>query len=130
MPKRQYDRSEYQELASKYRPLLVLYPEIPSHSVRALAIHPRWKAGGPPLTHDYHPRDIRLVLDNAAVLGNQSEPGDWQIMLDKMEAYRRKRIDVVYVVSESGTVRPSELKDASKSIALLPGGSIITPSYF
>ena len=93
MPKRQYDQSEYQELASKYRPLLVLYPEILSNSVRTK--HPSWRAGGPPLTHDYHPRDIRLVLENAAILGNKSEPGDWHIMLDKMEAHRRKRIDVV-----------------------------------
>ena len=93
MPKRSYDQSEYQDMASKYRPLLVLYPEIPSGSVRT--IHPNWRAGGPPLTHDYHPRDIRLVLENAAIYGDKDEPGDWEVMLDRMEAHRRKRIDVV-----------------------------------
>jgi len=93
MPKQNYDQSEYQELASKYRPLLVLYADIPSGSVRTA--HPSWRAGGPPLTHDYHPRDIRLVLENAAIMGDKEEPGDWEIMLEKMEAAGQKRIDVV-----------------------------------
>ena len=31
----------------------------------------------------------------------------------------------MYVVSESGTVRPLELVDTSEATALLPGGSII-----
>ena len=34
----------------------------------------------------------------------------------------------VYVVSESGTVRPSELVDTLEAIALLPGGSIMFPT--
>lgn len=93
MPQRAYDQLKYQELTSKYRPLLVLYPEIPSGSMRT--VHPGWRTGGPPLTHDYHPRDIRLVLENAGILGDKDEPGDWQIMLERMETYRRKRIDVV-----------------------------------
>jgi len=93
MPKQNYNQSKYQQLVPKYKPLLVLYPEIPSGSVRTT--HPSWRAGGPPLTHDYHPRDIKLVLENTAMLGDRDEPGDWEIMLKRMEAHRRKRIDVL-----------------------------------
>ena len=85
--------SRYKMLASKYRPLLVLYPEIPSGSTRTT--HPNWRAGGPPLTHDYHPRDIKLVLENSAIMGEKEESGDWEVMLDKMEAAGRRRLDVV-----------------------------------
>ena len=94
MPEQHYDQSKYQMLASKYRPLLVMYPEIPSGSVRTT--HPKWRAGGPPLTHDYHPRDIRLVLENAAIMGKKIEPGDAEIMMDKMEIVApNKHIDIV-----------------------------------
>lgn len=93
MPKSYSDQSEYQDLASKHRPLLVLYNEIPSNSDRT--IHPSWRSGGPPLTHDYHPRDVRLILENSAILGDPSEPGDWEMMLDKMDANRRRRLDIV-----------------------------------
>jgi len=94
MPESSYDQSRYQMLATKYRPLLVLYPEIPSGSLRTE--HPRWRAGGPPLTHDYHPRDIRLILENAAIMGEQAEPGDYKVMMDKMEKLApNKHIDIV-----------------------------------
>ncbi len=36
----------------------------------------------------------------------------------------------MYVVSESGTIRPSEIADTLKAMPLLPGGSIIVPSDF
>ena len=66
MTRPKYDASWYQELVSKYTPLLVLYPEIPRGSTRILI--PEWKTiDCPPLSHDYHPRDIRLVLENAAI---------------------------------------------------------------
>lgn len=89
MAERLYSQSENQDLASKYRPLLVLYPEIPHDSVRTTRRN--WRAGGPPRLHDYHPRDIRLVLENAAIRGDRSEPGDWQMILDKIESHRHFR---------------------------------------
>ena len=59
-------------LADKYRPLLVLFPEIKENSVRKEHHHDVGnkpgpagpEPGRPPLDMDYHPRDIRLVLDN------------------------------------------------------------------
>ncbi|MFC2047407.1 hypothetical protein ACFLTK_03945, partial [Chloroflexota bacterium] len=93
MPKQNYDESKYQQLVSRYRPLLVLYPEIPNGSVRT--VHPSWRAGGPPLTHDYHPRDVRLILENAAMLGDEEEPHNSEVIMDKMESQRRGRIDIV-----------------------------------
>ena len=57
-------RPEYQELAEKYKPLLVLYPEIQDNSERKDHYHAIGERPGKhPLDRDYHPRDIRLVLD-------------------------------------------------------------------
>ena len=57
--------TEYQELAERYKPLLVLYPEIEYDSERTNHYHPiGQRPGKRPLDHDYHPRDIRLILDN------------------------------------------------------------------
>ncbi len=57
---------ENERLANKYRPLRVLYPEIADNSKRVDHYHPGHAPGGsPPLDQAYHPRDIRLILDNA-----------------------------------------------------------------
>jgi hypothetical protein len=95
MTKPKYDQPWYESLTDRYKPLLVLYPEIPKGSVRKEI--PDWKTKGcPPLTHDYHPRDIKLVLENAAILGDRNgEPGNFEDMLKLMEANRRSRIDIV-----------------------------------
>lgn len=55
------------EMATRYRPLLVLYPEIEAGSQRKEHYHRGHRAGHPPLDQDYHPRDVRLALDNAAL---------------------------------------------------------------
>ena len=58
--------AENERLAQKYCPLLVLFPEIAPGSKRKEHHHPGHSLGSvPPLDQDYHPRDIRLVLDNA-----------------------------------------------------------------
>lgn len=95
MTKPKHDQSWYKSLTDKYTPLLVLYPEIPRDSVRVET--PDWKTiECPPLTYDYHPRDIKLVLENAAILGDRDgEPGNFEDMLKLMEANRRSRIDIV-----------------------------------
>ncbi|MEE9610843.1 MAG: hypothetical protein V3W19_06295 [Desulfatiglandales bacterium] len=59
---------ENKRLAMKYRPLLVLFPEIEDGSEREDHHHPEFSIGSkPPLDYDYHPRDIYLVLDNARI---------------------------------------------------------------
>jgi len=65
--------TDNQALAEKYCPVLVLFPEIREGSVRREHHRdvgnrpgpPGQEPGRPPLDMDYHPRDIRLVLDNA-----------------------------------------------------------------
>ena len=58
--------AENELLAQKYRPLLVLFPEIEPGSKRKEHHHSGHSLGSvPPLDQDYHPRDIRLILDNA-----------------------------------------------------------------
>ena len=54
-----------------------------------------------------------------------------------MAEYFTKREDIpaiekviVYVVSESGTIKPSKIVDTLKAMSLLPGGPIIVPSCF
>lgn len=65
MPDEDNINPEYQELADRYRPLLVLYPEIDYDSQREEHYHPiGQRPGKRPLDQDYHPRDIRLILDN------------------------------------------------------------------
>ena len=65
MPDEDSINTEYQELADRYKPLLVLYPEIDYDSEREEHYHPiGQRPGKRPLDQDYHPRDIRLILDN------------------------------------------------------------------
>ncbi|MFX0046311.1 MAG: hypothetical protein ACFE8Z_10730 [Candidatus Hermodarchaeota archaeon] len=56
---------EKSTLANKYRPLLILYPEIQYNSQRKGHYRRGHRAGHPPIDRDYHPRDIGIVLDNA-----------------------------------------------------------------
>jgi hypothetical protein len=53
-------------MATRYRPLLVLYPEIELGSQRKSHYHSDYGVGNPPLDQDYHPRDVKLALDHAA----------------------------------------------------------------
>lgn len=71
---------ENERLATKYRPLLVLYPEIEDGS-RRKDHHRRGHRPGspPPLDQDYHPRDIRLVLDHACLPGRKERPSREQV---------------------------------------------------
>lgn len=68
-------QKEKRAIALKYRPLLVLYPEIEDNSQRSDHYQPGHRAGNhPPIDRDYHPRDIKIVLDNAS-LPRTSLPG-------------------------------------------------------
>ncbi len=84
-------------LVKKYTPVLVLYPEIPEGSTRVR--NPDYPHVAP-LDHDYHPRDIRMVLEHSS-LHRRLRPWngkacDWQKMLDRMEKTDYKKdIDVL-----------------------------------
>jgi hypothetical protein len=84
-----------ERLAMKYRPLLVLYPEIADGS-RRRDHHRHGHAPGspPPLDQDYHPRDIRLVLDNACLPGRKERPSREQL-LDAMSENSVNHIDLI-----------------------------------
>ncbi len=86
---------ENRRLARKYRPLLVLYPEIEDGSRRK--DHHRRGHGSstpPPLDQDYHPRDICLVLDQARLPGMKEKPSREQL-LDAMDKNKIKHIDLI-----------------------------------
>jgi hypothetical protein len=73
-------------IVQRFRPLLVLYPEIPAGKERERnKDFPEVE----PLNYDYHPRDIRIVLDHSSLHGTTIEKEEnrerWQTMLDAME---------------------------------------------
>lgn len=93
------------QLANKYRPLLVLFPEIEDGSERKNHHSSGHSLGGvPPLARDYHPRDIRLVLDNAYLPGMRNKPSR-EKLLDMMG---RNKVSYIYLVDRKGP------KDADK----------------
>ncbi len=73
-------------LIKEYTPALVLYPEIPEGSVRER--NPNYHHESP-LLHDYHPRDIRIVLENSSFFHRfrpwKGKTSNWSKMLDRME---------------------------------------------
>ncbi len=97
MPEVNYGQSEHQELASKYKPLLVLYPEIGNGSRRQEHYHPGHAAGQPPIDQDYHPRDIGIVFDNAFLPGfrRRFQKMSRPIILDTMSANEVDHINLV-----------------------------------
>ncbi len=99
MPKQNYDRSEYQELAYKYRPLLVLYPEIEDGSQRQNHYHPLGDIREhPPLNQDYHPRDIRFILDHV-----WSRSGTGRSLREEvLDAMSENRVDHIDLIDKRG----------------------------
>ncbi len=90
---------ENERLARKYRPLLVLYPEIEDGSRRK--DHHRGGHGlgsPPPLDQDYHPRDIRLVLDHARLAGIKEKPTREQVL----EAVSENEVDYIDLIDSHG----------------------------
>lgn len=84
--------SDVASLIETYTPLLVLYPEIPPGNVRRLDRNPTFP-DVTPVNHDYHPRDVRLVLNQACLRGRSlrhpmgwPKPKDWRDLLDQMES--------------------------------------------
>lgn len=94
MPPNRADQSEREQaLAERYRPLLILYPEISSQTRR---VRPNWRSlCQAPLYEDYHPRDVRLVLDHARIPG-RTPPHDGKQLLDELETNPKiPRIDIL-----------------------------------
>lgn len=86
---------ENEKLAKKYRPLLVLYPEIEDGSRRKDHYHPAGeRLGRPPLDQDYHPRDIRLILDHVWLRDRKGKPSREDVM-DVMSKNKVKYIDLI-----------------------------------
>ena len=79
-------------LIDAYAPLLVQYPEIPAGSKRVLNSDFPQKA---PLLYDYHPRDIRIVLDRSGFHSRWRRGGEASYtaseLLDSMEESRYRR---------------------------------------
>jgi len=79
-------------IIQQFRPLLVLYPEIRKGTQRKV------NRGFPevvPLNSDYHPRDIKIVLDHCSLhdarIREQEKRERWQTILDAMEREGYKR---------------------------------------
>jgi len=86
---------ENEKLAKKYRPLLVLYPEIEDGSRRKDHYHPaRERLGWPPLDQDYHPRDIRLILDHVWLRDRKGKPSREDV-IDVMSINEVQYIDLI-----------------------------------
>ncbi len=100
-------RLENEKLAKKYCPLLVLFPEIDDGSKREDHHHTGHSLGSdPPLEQDYHPRDIRLILNNARLpstgvykysqyLGIKKKRPSREQLLDAMSKNKFKHIDLI-----------------------------------
>lgn len=100
MPSAPTEQDENEKLAMKYRPLLVLYPEIKDGTRRKDNIsHSDHKVGSkPPLNQDYHPRDIRFILDNAYLPGSNKKPTRDQLL----DAMSENTIDYIDLVDRHG----------------------------
>ncbi len=83
-------------LIKEYTPVLVLYPEIEKSERKRNPNYPHES----PILYDYHPRDIRIVLEHAG-LHHRLQPwkggtSTWDKMLDKMEkAHYSKHLDLL-----------------------------------
>lgn len=92
-------KQEFNTLAGKYRPLLVLYPEIADGSQRREHYHRGHRIGStPPLDQDYHPRDIRLILDHARLPDTKGESSREQVL----EAMGNNEVDYVDLIDKMG----------------------------
>lgn len=90
---------ENKRLAIKYRPLLVLYPEIKDGSRRKDYHHRGHRLGSPPpLDQDYHPRDICLILDHARLPGVKEKPTREQIL----EAMSENKVEYIDLIDSHG----------------------------
>ena len=73
-------------LVEQYTPLMVLYPEIQPGSTRKLDKDFPFEA---PLANDYHPRDIRIVLEYSGFhrrfRPGKDRPVSWSRTLERME---------------------------------------------
>ena len=93
-------------IANRYRPLLVLYPEIESNSERKDHHHKDYGPGRPPLDQDYHPRGIGIVLDNVSLPGIKMK---FRRMFQKI---KMSASDILDAMSNNDVDRIDILKDA------------------
>ena len=97
-------------LVKEYTPQLVLYPEITSAKTRKQSENPNYPDEAP-LLYDYHPRDIRLVLEHSGFharirLWGSGRKSEWKKMLSRMKAKKyKKNLDVLPGVKLDGRDR-------------------------
>ena len=97
------------DLIKKHTPVMIMYPEIPSGTVREQEWNHEFRENmKSPLPYDYHPRDVRLVLEYSIFhewfrwFRRRRKITTWQGMLDRMERVKyRKNLDVFPKVSKS-----------------------------
>ena len=84
-------------VVEQYAPLMVLYPEIPQGSTRKRNENYPFES---PLAKDYHPRDIRMVLEHSVFYEHcEEKPVGWSRRLDLMEGVGyEKDLDIVPVL--------------------------------
>lgn len=102
------------KLARKYRPLLVLYPEIADGSHRADNHRSiRERPASAPLLQDYHPRDIRLVLDHVHLRGRNGRPSREQVL----DAMSRNDVEHVDLIDRGGPQEVDKFWEVYASVA-------------
>ncbi len=104
---------ENERIAKKYRPLLVLYPEIEDGSRRKDHHHREYGRGQLPLDQDYHPRDIRLVLDHACLPGSEERPSCEEVL----KAMSENSVDHIDLIDKRG---PKEVNKFWRVYAGIP----------
>ena len=84
--------ADIRKLIEDHTPVLVLYPEINSGISRKQDWNGDFQDNGrSPLSFDYHPRDVRLVLEHSIFhewfrwFRRRRVPTDWNSMLGRME---------------------------------------------
>lgn len=98
------NEAERLKLIQDYTPVLVLYLEINTEQTRDENWNEGFRTNGePPLSMDYHPRNVRMVLENCALHQRftwlpswlRRKPdlttSDWRDMLEKMQRTLYKR---------------------------------------
>jgi hypothetical protein len=102
-------------IANRYKPLLVLYPEIESNSERKDHHHKDYGPGRPPLDQDYHPRGIELALDHAFARRVPKHPELRRSEI--LDAMSSNDVDLIDILKDAG---PGDVAKFWRTYAAIP----------